>query len=484
MTFLSFPLAVHLSDGVLSPVWLIAGFAGMGLLMLPAMMRVRDEEIPRIALLTAAFFVASLLHVRLGPTSVHLLLNGLVGVILGWRAGLAIPVGLTLQALLLGHGGFLTLGVNSCVLTVPALLMGGLYHLLQRVAWTRHRWLRALLTAGVAALVQLALFAGLVMLLARMNGSSSTWFYPGLSLVVLGSILAAWAEQRLEQQPDFAVGCVIGLVGVLLTLLFNGLVLLYGGAEDWNAIVLLVFAAHLPVAVLEAVILGFTVSFLTRVKPDLLGALPPLTAPPVGWAPVPVAPAPVTQAIKGPIPLHERPLPGLPGQSSAGLVVLVALLLLASPAQAHRLEAKCTNLRWVEVESWFETGDSPQQGTVQVFGPDGKLLLKGNLDAEGKFTFPVDRSIELKVVVNAEGGHREELILPPETATAPQEPAPSRIYQVPYRDALAGVALLLAVGSFWMCLRNARELREIRRVVTSAAGTPLPATPPTDPAPG
>ena len=78
-------LAVHISDGVLSDWWIAGGLALMVVLMIPALVRVRDEEIPRIALLTAAFFVASLIHVRLGPTSVHLLLNGLVGVILGWR---------------------------------------------------------------------------------------------------------------------------------------------------------------------------------------------------------------------------------------------------------------------------------------------------------------------------------------------------------------------------------------------------------------
>ena len=84
--------AVHISDGILSTPWTAAGFAVMALLMIPACFRVRDEEIPRIALLTAAFFVASLIHIRVGPTSCHLLLNGLLGVILGRRAALAIFV--------------------------------------------------------------------------------------------------------------------------------------------------------------------------------------------------------------------------------------------------------------------------------------------------------------------------------------------------------------------------------------------------------
>ena len=72
----------------------------------------------------AAFFVASLVHIRIGPTSVHLLLNGLAGVLLGLRAGPSIAVGLTLQAVLIGHGGFSALGVNICVMTIPALFAG------------------------------------------------------------------------------------------------------------------------------------------------------------------------------------------------------------------------------------------------------------------------------------------------------------------------------------------------------------------------
>src|SRR5919198_257382 len=100
--------AVHISDGVLTLPWLTGGFALAALLAVWGAWRIRDEEIPQVAVLTAAFFVASLIHVREGPTSVHLLLNGLVGVVLGWRAAVAIPVGLAMQVALLGHGGFTT----------------------------------------------------------------------------------------------------------------------------------------------------------------------------------------------------------------------------------------------------------------------------------------------------------------------------------------------------------------------------------------
>src|SRR5215831_16370563 len=125
---MSMLFAVHISDYVLATPWWLGGFAVAAVLVYLGSLRLRDEEIPRIALLTAAFFIASLIHVRLPPTSVHLILNGLVGVLLGWRACLAIPVALFLQVLLINHGGFTTLGVNTCIMAPPALLSYYLFH--------------------------------------------------------------------------------------------------------------------------------------------------------------------------------------------------------------------------------------------------------------------------------------------------------------------------------------------------------------------
>src|SRR6516162_1152594 len=134
--------AVHIADGVLATEWWAGGFVLAGLLALLGAWRIRDEEIPRVALLTAAFFVASLIHVRVGPTSVHLLLNGPVGVVLGRRAGLAIFLGLGLQAALLQHGGYLTLGVTACVMALPAVGSRQLFAGLQRIQALRRPSLR------------------------------------------------------------------------------------------------------------------------------------------------------------------------------------------------------------------------------------------------------------------------------------------------------------------------------------------------------
>src|SRR4051794_5400358 len=140
-------VAVHITDGVLATPWWLGGFALAAVFFYLGSRRFEDEEIPRIALLTAAFFIASLIHVPVPPTSVHLIFNGLIGVLLGWRAWLAIPVGLFLQVLLIHHGGFTTIGVNTCVMAIPALLAYYLFHALYRIPWWRHPWFRSSLVA-------------------------------------------------------------------------------------------------------------------------------------------------------------------------------------------------------------------------------------------------------------------------------------------------------------------------------------------------
>jgi cobalt/nickel transport system permease protein len=200
--------AVHLSDGAISLVWIASGYAGAAGLLAIAMWKVREEEIPRIGLLTAAFFVGSSLHIKLAllPTSVHLILNGLVGVILGRRAPLAIAVGLLLQCILLAHGGLTTLGLNTCIVAIPALIAGCAYPVLR--------------TLGL---------------------------------------------------PPFFRGIILGGGAAALAVTFNFLVLLFGGKEDWSTLARLVLLAHLPVIVVEGLILGAIVQYLDKVKPELLG---------------------------------------------------------------------------------------------------------------------------------------------------------------------------------------------------------------------
>ena len=284
-------LAVHISDGILAPEWWLTGFVlAAGLLMLAAY-RLREEEIAPIALLTAAVFISSSIHVRLGPTTVHLLMSGLVGVLLGRRAALAVFIGLVLQVLLLQHGGYYTLGVNTCVIALPALACGAVFHGLHGWSALRNGVGRSIVVGASGGLLFLS--AAFCLLLARERVSAG-WleslstdryqqivqqvFHPALLLAGLAVAGAAvWAERQLENAPEFPLGLLIGELAVLLTVGLNCFVLIVGAEENCEVPALILVLAHLPIAMIEGVILGVAVGFLAKVKPELLAT--PLLCP-------------------------------------------------------------------------------------------------------------------------------------------------------------------------------------------------------------
>jgi len=129
---------MHISEGVLSGPVLISGAAlaavGTGI----GLKKLDYDKIAEAGMLSAAFFVASLIHVPLGPSNAHLILNGLVGILLGWATFPSILVALTLQAVFFQFGGITTLGVNTIIMALPAvvcyLIFGGLIHKSPRTA--------------------------------------------------------------------------------------------------------------------------------------------------------------------------------------------------------------------------------------------------------------------------------------------------------------------------------------------------------------
>lgn len=217
---------MHIPDGILPLTVCAGGYATTAALTWYSLRQIRrqpDPErlVPRTALLTAVFFVASWIHLPVPPVSVHLVLNGLLGVVLGWYALPALLVGLFFQAVLFQHGGITTLGVNATILGIPALLAAGLFRLL--LAGRAGR-----LLVGAASFGAGALGVGLAVLL----------FY-GLVVLNIPANLDAAAEEAA------------------LTLLA---------------------LAHVPVVVVEGIFTLLVVLFLQRVRPELLGLLPDAAA--------------------------------------------------------------------------------------------------------------------------------------------------------------------------------------------------------------
>jgi cobalt/nickel transport system permease protein len=196
---------MHIVDGALSNPVVIGGavLAAGGIAL--GLKQMTLERIPATGMLSACFFVASLIHVPIGPSSVHLILNGLAGMILGWAAFPALFVGLLLQAVFFGFGGLTVLGINTLNIAGPAVL-----------AWL--------------------LFGRMVERGTPKSG-------------------AVWA----------GIG---GAFAVAATTIFVALSLALTG-DAFLPAAKLVFFAHLPIMVIEGVLTGAAVYLVSKIRPDL-----------------------------------------------------------------------------------------------------------------------------------------------------------------------------------------------------------------------
>ena len=111
---------MHISEGVLSLPVLASGAAVAATGTMIGLRKLDSEKLVSVALLSSVFFIASLIHIPIGPSSAHLILSGLMGLLLGWAAFPAILTGLLLQAVLFQYGGLTVIGVNTATMALPA----------------------------------------------------------------------------------------------------------------------------------------------------------------------------------------------------------------------------------------------------------------------------------------------------------------------------------------------------------------------------
>lgn len=198
----------HIPDGVLSlPVIVVGAVATAGAVAL-SLRRMDEAAIPRTAILAAVFFTTSAIAIPAGPSSVHLLLSGLMGLILGLLTFPAVLVGLVMQALLFGFGGLTTLGINTLNIALPGVLIA----MLLKPIIVRVSLVNASLVAGLGAAASVALTGAAV---AVSLALSSADYIPSAKVIV---------------------------------------------------------ATYVPLMVIEAVITGFSVMFLRRVMPEMFQA--------------------------------------------------------------------------------------------------------------------------------------------------------------------------------------------------------------------
>ncbi len=203
---------VHISDTVPLDPWLImGGWAVTAIILAYALSKMKTEDVPRLSVITAAVFVASLIHIQWGPASIHFILNGFAGVMLGILAFPCIFVALVLQCFLFGFGGVTMIGINTVNMGVPAL---------------------------VAYLI----------------------FKTGTKLDI-----------RSETKSKVSLfGAIAGGVAVMLALLLFAAELTTIG-DVFLETTIVVVTAHIPIIAIEAIFTGVLAGFIATVEPKLFG---------------------------------------------------------------------------------------------------------------------------------------------------------------------------------------------------------------------
>lgn len=194
---------MHIVDGALSnPVVIAGAVAAVGGIAL-GLRSLTMEKIPVAGVLSATFFVASLIHVPIGPSSVHLILNGLAGLILGWAAFPALFVGLVLQAVFFGFGGVTVLGINTFNIAMPAVLAGLICGPLLRRGGTRAAFWGGIGGALSIALTTLFVAVSLALSGTQFMAAAKLVFVAHLPVMLVeGLLTAAAVSLALKVRPD------------------------------------------------------------------------------------------------------------------------------------------------------------------------------------------------------------------------------------------------------------------------------------------
>lgn len=210
---------MHIPDGYLPAEVVIGGYVVTGIATWYSLKKINQRknpraEIPKASILTATFIVVSLIHIPIPPTSVHLMLSGLMGLLLGYYAFPAILIGILFQTILFHHGGITTIGINTMNFGIPALIIYQLFNPILKRAGTNRK------------------SVSLIGFSAGLTGSA-------LSVIMFSLILINFIPAELD---------LISEEKALITLSL----------------------AHIPIIIIEGIVTAIILLYLLKAKPKLL----------------------------------------------------------------------------------------------------------------------------------------------------------------------------------------------------------------------
>jgi cobalt/nickel transport system permease protein len=204
---------MHIYEGILASTpagqgVLLAGTIAAAAGTMIGLRRLDEEQIPKAAVLGSAFFVVSAIQVPMFGSSVHLVLSGLMGLVLGWAIFPTVLVGLVLQVVFFSIAGPTVLGINTLIMALPGVIC---HYLFRSFVRSNDRWV--IVASGFAT---------------------------GSLAIILGAMLSS----------------------AILILADKSFALLAAGF----------LTVHVPIAAIEGLVTGSVVVLLRQVRPEVLGA--------------------------------------------------------------------------------------------------------------------------------------------------------------------------------------------------------------------
>lgn len=198
----------HIPEGVVSGALVGYGFVLSGAASVLTGRKFKLENIPKVSMVTAAVFCASLLHFPLLGTSVHFTFVGLAGMLLGPTSFLAVLVAVLFQGLLFQHGGLSTLGVNAFNIGMAAVVGYYIFRLHKFFPrWHFATTVFAMIAGFGAAVIMVALLSLTLLLTGFPLASIVTLFVIHIPVMIgegLVSGFLATALQKTRKEAFFS----------------------------------------------------------------------------------------------------------------------------------------------------------------------------------------------------------------------------------------------------------------------------------------
>ncbi len=215
---------IHLPDGAFSIQWIITWWIiaiiilGLCLYWLKKVKKIDNKTITLAAMLTAASFAIFLIPIPL--LGVHMNLTPLIGMLAGPAIGCIIVFIANIFSAAIGHGGWGMIGANLLVNVTEVTVAYGIYKTLGKI-------------------------------------NLDTFFKAGIGTIT---------------------GLLFGNITMILIILISGIQGVNQDIPDTLYVLSPLAAVNMGVAIIESFITGYVVSYIKRVRPDMLAEVTPVAA--------------------------------------------------------------------------------------------------------------------------------------------------------------------------------------------------------------